>query len=275
MLTRALNPYQRWSSLFLIVALAAGAWVLTVSYGTALMPTMGDTPKMQHMQGTAPMGGMKGGSPPIPFSPWLMDAALFLASWLLMTAAMMLPTTLSMVDTFGRLTFSRPGAQTRIASFVLGYMCAWCGLGLVAYLVFLSLQTGIDQSTWLMAHAGVLTGGTLVLAGLYQFTPFKRRCLRACRSPLGFLMSNWRDGLVGALQMGGRHGVFCIGCCWALMLLMFAVGMAQLGWMLGLALLMFTEKVVRRGDLIGYGIGLLFVPWGLAIAVGAVGPVPA
>jgi predicted metal-binding membrane protein len=138
-----------------------------------------------------------------------------------------------------------------------------------------ALQLEIDGNMWLMAHVGVLSGGALVLAGLYQFTPLKRRCLRICRSPLSFFMSRWQAGASGALWMGAQHGLYCIGCCWVLMLLMLAVGMAQLGWMLGLALLMFAEKVVRRGEFFGYGAGLLFLPWGFATALTAAGmPLP-
>ncbi len=108
----------------------------------------------------------------------------------------------------------------------------------------------------------------LITAGVYQLTPLKRVCLRQCRSAFSFLMMYWRDGLSGAWQMGVHHGIFCVGCCWALMLVMFGLGMLQMGWMLSLALLMFVEKVVRGGERIGVLISPVFVAIGLLVCAG-------
>lgn len=278
MVLRPRHAYARGISLGLLVALAALAWILTVRLGPALMPSMAPMPGRPGrpgMAGVGPLPWIAGEAQPGAFPLWLADGGVFLVSWVLMTVAMMLPTTLGMVDTFSRLTATRSGAPRRMAAFGLGYLLAWSSVGLVAYLVARALQLEVDGSMWLRAHVGVLSGGALVLAGLYQFTPLKHRCLHICRSPLGFFISHWRAGAAGALRMGARHGLVCIGCCWVLMLLMLAVGMAQLGWMLGLALLMFAEKVVRRGEMLGYGAGLLFVPWGCATALTAAGiPLP-
>lgn len=168
---------------------------------------------------------------------------LFLTAWLVMTAAMMLPTTLSMIMTYSRLVPS----TTRVLLFIGGYVVAWSGFGLVAFGADILLHRLIDTTT----YAGVIGGGALVLAAMYQFTPLKRHCLSQCRSALSFLMNAWRDGAVGAWLMGLHHGVFCVGCCWTLMLVMLAMGTSQLAWMLALTLVMFVEKVVRGGELIG------------------------
>jgi predicted metal-binding membrane protein len=239
------------------------------------MGTMRDMPGMNQMPGMGTISPMASGLQPGSFPTLLAVGGLFLISWMLMTAAMMLPSALSMVDTFCQLTSTRPGAPARIASFVLGYLLAWTGVGLVASLVSLWPWTGISRGMWLIPHQGMLAGGALVLAGLYQFTPLKGHCLRKCRAPLSFLMHHWGEGRAGALRMGSRHGLYCIGCCWALMLLMLVVGMAQLGWMVGLALVMFAEKVMRRGVVIGYGVGILFVLWGTVITIAAAGIAPA
>jgi predicted metal-binding membrane protein len=202
----------------------------------------------------------------------LLSFGLFLVAWILMTAAMMLPTALPMVLTFARLVQARPDGTRRVTFFVLGYLAAWVGFGAVAYNLDLQIHAAVHLSAFLASHTELISGGVLLVAGVYQFAPLKARCLRQCRSALGFLMDSWRDGLSGAWRMGLRHGLFCVGCCWALMLVMFALGMSQLSWMLGLTLLMFVEKVARRGEMIGHGAGVLFVLASLATLVGLIHP---
>jgi predicted metal-binding membrane protein len=193
---------------------------------------------------------------------------LFLVGWTVMTAAMMLPTSLPMVATFGRLVHHRANAYQRVWLFVVGYLSAWGGFGVLAYSADLLVHQAVDASPFLASHTGLIGGGVLITAGIYQLTPLKQRCLRQCRSTFSFLMSYWREGLGGAWQMGAHHGIFCVGCCWVLMLVMFGLGMLQIGWMLFLALLMFVEKVVRGGERIGAYLSPVFVVLGLLVCAG-------
>src|ERR671923_89129 len=113
----------------------------------------------------------------------------------------------------------------------------------------------------------VLVATLLVLAGLYQFTPLKNFCLKHCRSPLHFVMHGWRDGRMGAVRMGATHGLFCFGCCWGIMAVLFVVGLMNLGWMVALSLLIMAEKVAPRGVAIGRVVGGLFVALGMLMAL--------
>jgi predicted metal-binding membrane protein len=180
-----------------------------------------------------------------------------------------MPTALPMVGTYAHLVRTRPRATRRVLFFVLGYLMARAGFGLIAYAADLLVHRAVRESAFLARHTSLLGGGVLVPAGLYQLTPLKRRCLRQCRSALSFLMAHWREGRRGAWQMGAHHGIFCVGCCWALMLVMFGLGMLQLAWMLGLALLMFVEKTVRGGEGIGQLTTPLLVLLGLLALTGA------
>jgi predicted metal-binding membrane protein len=167
-----------------------------------------------------------------------------------------------MVGTYAHLVGTRQHATHRVLLFVVGYLIAWTGFGLVAYAADLQVHHAVHESAFLGSHARLLGGGVLILAGVYQFTPLKQRCLRQCRSAMTFLMNSWREGRRGAWLMGVHHGVFCIGCCWVLMLVMFGLGMAQLAWMLGLTMFMFIEKVVRKGELLGRLAAPVFLAWG-------------
>jgi len=239
-------------------ALVALAWLATLA-----LPGMPFGVATSHGHGGA-LGELPEGSA-------LLSFGLFLLAWMVMTMTMMLPTALPVVLTFTRLVQTRPGGAQRVAFFVMGYLAVWAGFGVVAYNVDLQIHAAVHHSPFLASHTELLSGGVLLLAGAYEFAPLKARCLRQCRSSLGFLMNAWREGWGGAWLMGAHHGIFCIGCCWALMLVMFALGMAQLGWMLGLTLLMVVEKVARRGELVGRGAGLLFLLTGLATLVGYIG----
>jgi len=193
---------------------------------------------------------------------------LFLVGWTVMTAAMMLPTALPMVTTYAQLARARPQPNAKVLLFVLGYLVAWIGFGILAYAADLFVHRAVDASPILASNTNWIGGSVLVLAGLYQVSPLKRRCLQQCRSTLSFLMAHWRDGRQGAWQMGAHHGMFCIGCCWALMLVMFGLGMLQLAWMFGLAALMFVEKTVRGGERIGRLTAPVLVLAGVLVAAG-------
>jgi predicted metal-binding membrane protein len=134
------------------------------------------------------------------------------------------------------------------------------------------LHAAVAQSAWLEAHAWAMGAGILVLAGLYQFTPLKYACLDKCRSPLSFITEHWRGNQerTQAFRLGMRHGLFCIGCCWSLMLLMFAVGVGNLGWMLVLGALMAIEKNLPWGRRVSAPLGVVLLCWGLALGLEAV-----
>ena len=172
-------------------------------------------------------------------------AAVFMTflMWAVMMLAMMLPTALPFVAAYS--TLSRARAPTMSPSggtvaFVGGYVLAWSMFSIGATM----LQVLLDQSGMLSPSMGIastwLGGAVLLLAGIYQFTPMKAACARHCRTPIGFFMARWRDGPLGALSMGARHGAYCVGCCWLLMVTMFVVGVMSLAWMLILTAVMLT-----------------------------------
>lgn len=190
----------------------------------------------------------------------LVLVALYLIGWTLMTVAMMLPTTLPLLEIFRRLTVRRQDRAQLRALVIAGYLGAWAGFGVAAHLADWMLHEIVERSSWLAANAWVIGAGTLLLAGAFQFSGLKYRCLDKCRAPLSFVMEYWRGrhDRRNALFLGIHHGIFCVGCCWALMLLMFGVGVGNIGWMLGLAAVMAVEKNVSWG-------GKLSTPLGLAL----------
>jgi len=187
-----------------------------------------------------------------------LKAALYLAGWLLMTVAMMLPTTLPLVAVFLRLVRGRANRAALLAWLVAGYLLVWAGFGVLAYGADRLLHAWTDGQPWLWSHAWVLGALTLAGAGAFQFSALKRRCLHACRSPLAFAVGRWRPAAPArsALHLGLSHGLYCVGCCWALMLLMFTVGLGSLGWMLGLAVFMAMEKNLPGGQRLGPAVGV-------------------
>ncbi|GGY62096.1 DUF2182 domain-containing protein [Marinobacter zhanjiangensis] len=169
------------------------------------------------------------------------------AMWSVMMVAMMLPSASPMILTYSRIRQSRSGRGKATAPawlFTSGYLLVWTGFAVAAAIA----QWALYQSQLLssgMGHVGLLPGGALlVLAGAFQFSPLKQACLDQCRSPIGFIMTEWREGATGTLVMGMRLGAFCTGCCWALMLLMFVGGVMSLAWMAALAVFFLAEKLL-------------------------------
>jgi len=172
------------------------------------------------------------------------DAALTFLMWVVMMAAMMAGPVAPALSLYAGMQRTRAGgARGAVTMFAAGYAAAWIGFSAVATLA----QWLLDRSALLapdMALASpVLGGAVLVLAGAYAFTPLAGACLRHCQSPLGFFMTHWRDGAAGALRMGAQHGLYCVGCCWALMAILFAVGVMNLAWVALLALIVLLEKL--------------------------------
>lgn len=189
------------------------------------------------------------------------------AMWAVMMAAMMLPSaapTILLYDMIARrLAQTAPAAGAGM--FALGYVAAWAAFSVAAVLLQLGLAESALLSAGLKTTSVAVAGGVLVAAGLYQWTPWKHACLRRCRSPLEFLMMHWRKGAAGAFEMGLRHGAFCLGCCWALMLLLFVGGIMNLAWVAGIALYVLVEKIAPGGAWIGRIAGIGLVLWGAVI----------
>jgi predicted metal-binding membrane protein len=194
----------------------------------------------------------------------------FLGVWIVMMAAMMFPSVAPTVALYARMTRRR--GLSRALLFATGYLLVWGVAGIVAYGLFRFGRAvfGADLA-W---HSGGrwLAGGLLALAAVYELTPLKDICLDKCRSPLGFLLGAWRDGPRGALEMGARHAAWCVGCCWALMLALFALGVMSLGWMALVAALIALEKTLpwRRAATWGTATVLLVLAAGVLAAPGSV-----
>ena len=193
----------------------------------------------------------------MPMSDWSAGelVAVFIM-WAVMMAAMMLPTAMPMVSVFGTLN-RRRGKAGRTIAFVAGYFALWAAFAAAATGAQWALQTSGLLSPMIVSMSPALSAALLLIAGAFQFTPLKRACLRACRSPLGFLLTDWRNGLWGAARMGVRHGLYCLGCCWALMALLFVGGAMNLLWIAALTLLVADGEARSQGRASGEGAGRL------------------
>lgn len=189
---------------------------------------------------------------------------IIVTAWLLMIIAMMLPTSLPLIAMFQRMTRQRVERVHLVLLLITGYLSIWVLFGVVVLLGDGLLHEAIERSKWLDTHAWIIGVCILMVAGLYQFTPLKYYCLEKCRSPMHFLSTHWhgRHDRFHAFHLGLRHGLFCIGCCWSLMLLMFAVGMGNLGWMLVLGALMAIEKNLPWGRRFSAPLGVILLCWG-------------
>ena len=242
------DPLERWLYGGALAGLIGGAWV-----ALGLLGASAYAPYFSH--------AFEWGE-----APWAVGSriAVFVAGWTLMSVAMMLPSSLPLVTVF--LTVTRR-AWSLVTLLVAGYLSIWALFGLAAFLADAGLHALLDARPWLTERADLIPAGVLLTAGLFQFSPLKYACLKECRSPVGFVVQHWSGGrrALKAFSLGVRHGVFCIGCCWGLMLLMFGVGGINLGWMLGLGAIMFIEKAVAWGRWITAPVGGLLALWGLAL----------
>ena len=212
------------------------------------------------------MGGMAEIAMPVRFAPWnAADFALNLLIWWVMMTAMMLPAAAPMILMFATINRGRRRRGDRhvpTALFALGYLLVWGLFGAAAT----AAEWGLEQAALIMPgtqQVGPWLGGAiLIAAGLYQLTPLKYACLAHCRSPVGFVLGHWRDGAAGAVRMGIGHGLYCLGCCWVLMALLFAGGVMSLLWMAALAVLVLVEKVAPAGFWIARASGMLMLVFG-------------
>lgn len=197
----------------------------------------------------------------------------FVGLWMTMMAAMMLPAVVPMAWAFDRVARARPGGGS-LAAFLAGYGLVWAAFGVVAFALD-ALVRAVDPAFLAWERQGPLfAGATVAIAGLYELTPLKLRCLRHCRSPLHFLLGHWHDGRGGAVRMGVEHGAWCVGCCWALMAALLALGVMSLFWMVVVAAAILVEKALPFGERATRWLALALVALGLWIAV-APGSAPA
>jgi predicted metal-binding membrane protein len=213
------------------------------------------------------MGGDDGGPGADPGT-----LGFFTGMWTVMMAAMMLPSVWPTVLVYRRLQAARrergqPAAWMGSAWLLVGYLAAWTVAGLVGFAV---LKAGraldIDALSW-DRSGPLLAGGVIVAAAVYQLTPLKDVCLRHCRGPFSFLLEHWRPGPVGALRMGARHGLWCIGCCWALMAALFALGVMSIPWMALIAVFIAAEKLLPWRRVATTVVTVALLALGLAVAL--------
>lgn len=201
----------------------------------------------------------------------LWDMLLVFAMWGVMMIGMMTPSAGPVVLLFTRIQNGRHAQGLPVVAsglFLLGYLGAWTGFSLAVTLIQWGMHAAMLISPAMVGTSPLLGGAVLVAAGIYQWTPAKHACLTRCRSPMGFLLSEWRDGAKGALVMGFRHGLYCTGCCWLLMFVLFVVGVMNLLCIALLATLVLLEKALPQGLWVSRVAGIVLIVWGGWIARG-------
>jgi predicted metal-binding membrane protein len=214
----------------------------------------------------AGMGGMAGMAMPALRAWGAADFTLMFLMWAIMMVGMMLPSAAPMILLYDRVRERQEAKGTSLAAtavFAAGYLAAWGLFSLAAVVAQWALEQAALLSPMMVSASPWLGGGLLILAGIYQWTPLKNVCLVHCRSPITFLADHWRPGRAGAFRMGLHHGLYCVGCCWVLMALLFVFGVMNLLWIAALAVFVLLEKLLPRGDLVGRASGGLMFAAGL------------
>lgn len=249
----SISSRERWIIAAALAAIAAVAWIGMIHEARSLdMSGMSECLGMQ-MDGNAGAGLSAN-----------MLLPLFLM-WAAMMLAMMLPSATPMILTFAAVSRNRR-RQARpyvpVTIFVAGYVAIWTAFSVLAAIAqwFLHREALLSPA---MASSSAWLGGILLLAaGVFQFTPLKHACLTQCRAPFDFIMTRWREGSLGAFRMGVEHGLFCTGCCWALMGLLFVAGVMNIFWIAALSLIVGLEKLLPRGLWLSSATGVIFAAWG-------------
>ena len=242
-----------------IVLITALAWAYLVHLNRHMTsPIGGDTT-------TAPMRMVMN-------QPWNAgDLLLTFAMWAVMMVGMMAVPALPVLLLFAGMHAKRiPGVMPAVPSFGLGYLAVWLAFSACATVAQWALHDGALLSSAMATSSPAVAGVILMTAGAYQLTPLKTGCLAHCQSPLGFLMSNWRDGSSGAFLMGFRHGIYCLGCCWALMAVLFAVGVMNLAWVGVLTVFILAEKIGPTGARVSRAGGAILIALGVVLLSGRV-----
>jgi len=239
-----------------VVAGAAGVTVLAWGYLVYLAKSM---------------SGMGSGMAMAQLQSWTAaDFGFMFLMWWIMMIGMMVPTAAPMILLFATVNRRRreqEGPYVPTAVFLSGYLLVWGGFAAVATVGNWALHVNSLMSSMMgESTSAYLGGGLLIAAGVFQWSRLKYVCLSHCRSPMSFLMSDWKEGPRGALKMGLRHGTYCVGCCWVLMALLFVLGVMNLVWIATLAAFVLLEKVVPAGQRLSKVTGLLLVGWGVVVA---------
>ena len=243
-----------------LLALAAVAWIDMAREARAMTLT-----------GVCHCAGMKMSGPDT--EPWAVSTLvpLFLM-WAEMMVAMMIPSAAPMLLTFALVQRKRREQELPFVStgfFLLGYIVVWTGFSALAAVAQWILHAQALLSPMMVSTSPLLGGGLLITAGIFQWTPLKNVCLSHCRTPLSFLLADWREGARGALLMGLKHGAYCTACCWFLMALLFVAGVMNLWWIAIISVLVLVEKLAPRGLLFGKFAGVLLGAWGVWMIVAA------
>lgn len=253
-LKSALSRHRRVTVAALCI-LAMLAWAWTISGAGMDMDAQVEFALFPHKSPGAAMA--------MAWDPW--RVLVTISMWWVMMIAMMVPSAAPTILLYDRAAASDERARPSTGSFVLGYLLVWLAFSIIATLAqLLSETSGLMTSMGMTLTRAWLASGVLILAGLYQFTPLKDRCLAHCRSPAAFLSRHYRPGRYGALRMGAIHGAYCVGCCWALMALLFVGGIMNLVWIAALTLLVAAEKLGPAGKNTSRAIGALLIVWGVA-----------
>ncbi len=240
---------QRNLVLALLLTMAASCWAWLL-----LVPVGGTGGMDMAMDMASPTMGMA--------------ASAFLVMWAVMMVAMMFPTAAPMVLAFHRIQSGKRERGEAFVStwmFVAGYTVVWVAAGILAYLGAVAAEKAAARVGLSAAAAARIGGGLLIAAGIYQLTPLKNVCLSKCRSPIGFIMTAWREGAWGALRMGAVHGGTCIGCCWLLMVILFPLGIMNLATMALVTLVVFAEKALAWERAAVYGTATVLMLYGAAV----------
>jgi predicted metal-binding membrane protein len=239
-----------------LLAIALVAWLYLVHL-SATMPGMD-------------MADMPGMAMPRAHAWDPLDVGLLFIMWAVMMIAMMVPAAAPMVLTFAMVQRQRQEqdrATVPTVVFLLGYALVWTAYAAVAALAQWRLHEADLLSARMASTSTRLGGALLLIAGVFQWTPLKQGCLAKCRSPLSFVMTEWREGRTGAFVMGVRHGAYCVACCWALMALLFVAGVMNLLWIAGLAILVLVERVLPGGAAVSRIVGVLLLLTGVVVLV--------
>ena len=235
----------------LAVAMAiAGAWILAV-----VAQTSGSNELLHHdslIHSDLPSWGA---------------LALFLVAWQTMIAAMMLPSSLPLLRLFAAASANQPRPQAVVWAFIGGYALVWTTFGALAFTGDFVVHQAVHDVPWLRDHPWLIAAGVLLGAGAFQFSELKDRCLEKCRHPAAFLLRHYDRGVGAGFRLGRGHGMFCLGCCWALMLVTFAAGVANLWWMAALTALMVYEKTGDGGRRSVPVTGIVLLAWGVLVAL--------
>ena len=240
----------------MLVALVALAWIAIFAWGESPYARFLRHDELAHVD-----VGLNAGSAGL--------MAVFVLGWTVMTIAMMLPTSLPLFTLFQRLVRRRADSGLLLALLIAGYLVTWSAFGLAAHMGDAVIHLGVDRWRWLDDNSQYIAGATVLMAGVYQFTPLKYKCLDQCRSPMSFITSHWHGSgeRIESFKLGIHHGVFCVGCCWSLMLLMFIVGMGNVAWMLLLGAVMAIEKNVSWGRHLSAPLGGGLIATAIAVLI--------